>query len=158
MIHLGGGDALHQAPGGFVAEADLTDLAGSHHFIEGIEGLLDSARRGESGVVVFHGDAGMGKTALLDYAAESAGALAIVRVVGTEAEQSSSLPPCTAFFCRSSAGSINFRDSAALRALIRLLASLDASRVSTETLNKSAFARDPRANDRKLGVMSGYRR
>jgi hypothetical protein len=27
-----------------------------------------------------------------------------------------------------------------------------------ETLNKSTFARDPRANDRKLGAMSGYRR
>src|ERR1700729_4038658 len=56
----------------------------------GIEGLLDSARRGESGVVVFHGDAGMGKTALLDFAAKSAGSLSVVRIVGIEVEQSSS--------------------------------------------------------------------
>ena len=55
-----------------------------------IEGLLDSARRSETGVVVFQGDAGMGKTVLLDFAAKSAGSLSVVRIVGIEVEQSSS--------------------------------------------------------------------
>jgi hypothetical protein len=55
-----------------------------------LEELLDSARRGRSGVLVLQGDAGMGKTLLLDYAAESAGDLSVIRIVGVEAEQSSS--------------------------------------------------------------------
>jgi DNA-binding CsgD family transcriptional regulator len=60
------------------------------HERSSIEELLDSARRGRSGVVVLQGDAGMGKTLLLDYAAESAGDLSMVRIIGVEAEQSSS--------------------------------------------------------------------
>jgi DNA-binding CsgD family transcriptional regulator len=53
-----------------------------------LDDLLDSARHGRSGVIVFEGDAGMGKTMLLEYAAESAGDLSVVRIVGVEAEQS----------------------------------------------------------------------
>jgi DNA-binding CsgD family transcriptional regulator len=55
-----------------------------------LDDLLDAARQGSSGVVVLQGDAGMGKTMLLEYANESAGGLAIVSIVGVEAEQSSS--------------------------------------------------------------------
>ena len=58
-----------------------------------IEGLLDLARRGESGVLVFQGDAGMGKTALLDFAAKSAGSLSVVRIVGIEVERGNFVAP-----------------------------------------------------------------
>jgi DNA-binding CsgD family transcriptional regulator len=52
--------------------------------------LLDAARRRRSGVLILEGDAGMGKTALLDYIDDAAGDMAKVRVVGVEAEQPSS--------------------------------------------------------------------
>ena len=38
-----------------------------------IDGLLASARLGRSGAVVVRGEAGIGKTAVLDYAAAAAG-------------------------------------------------------------------------------------
>ena len=47
-----------------------------------LDGLLASGR----GVLVLHGEAGLGKTALLDYAAETAGEFRIVRTAGVEAE------------------------------------------------------------------------
>ncbi|MEU3459003.1 AAA family ATPase [Streptomyces sp. NPDC006733] len=48
--------------------------------------LLSGARAGRSGVLVLRGEAGIGKTALLDDAVESAGAMAVVRGSGTEFE------------------------------------------------------------------------
>src|ERR1700757_1806769 len=55
-----------------------------------IEGLLDSARRGERGVVVLQGGHGMWETGRLDFGPKSAGSLSVVRIVGIEVEQSSS--------------------------------------------------------------------
>jgi DNA-binding CsgD family transcriptional regulator len=48
--------------------------------------LLDAARRGESRTVVLRGEAGVGKTALLDYAIGSAQDFRVLRSVGVESE------------------------------------------------------------------------
>jgi DNA-binding CsgD family transcriptional regulator len=51
-----------------------------------LDGLLDGVRGGRSAVLVVRGEAGVGKTALLDYAVESAPDLRSVRAAGVEAE------------------------------------------------------------------------
>ena len=48
--------------------------------------LLDAARAGRSGVLVMLGEPGVGKTALLDHAVESAAGLRVARVTGVESE------------------------------------------------------------------------
>jgi len=48
--------------------------------------LLDAARRGKSRTVVLRGEAGVGKTALLDYAIGSAQDFRVLRSVGVESE------------------------------------------------------------------------
>ena len=51
-----------------------------------LDRLLEAARQGHSGVVVVRGEAGIGKTALLGYAAERAEGCRVLQVVGVESE------------------------------------------------------------------------
>jgi hypothetical protein len=51
-----------------------------------LDRLLADARAGHSGVLVLEGEAGVGKTALLDYAIASASDLRVLRAVGVESE------------------------------------------------------------------------
>jgi DNA-binding CsgD family transcriptional regulator/tetratricopeptide (TPR) repeat protein len=48
--------------------------------------LLENARRGQSAVLVIRGEAGVGKTALLHYAARQASGFQIARIAGIESE------------------------------------------------------------------------
>jgi DNA-binding CsgD family transcriptional regulator len=51
-----------------------------------VDGLLRRARAGRSGVMVFRGEPGIGKTALLDYAVSRAGTMRVLRAAGAEPE------------------------------------------------------------------------
>jgi DNA-binding CsgD family transcriptional regulator len=51
-----------------------------------LDRLLEEARAGRSGVLVLRGEAGVGKTALLEYAIESASDVILVRAGGVESE------------------------------------------------------------------------
>jgi len=51
-----------------------------------LDALLDAARAGRSGVLVVRGEAGVGKTVLLDYAADQATRMRVLRACGVEAE------------------------------------------------------------------------
>ena len=51
-----------------------------------LERLLGDVRRGESRTLVVRGEAGIGKTALLEYLVESASDLAVARAMGVESE------------------------------------------------------------------------
>src|SRR5918996_2791909 len=51
-----------------------------------LDGLLSAIRRGESRSLVLRGEAGIGKTALLEYLVESASDLSVARATGVESE------------------------------------------------------------------------
>src|SRR5262249_58993894 len=53
-----------------------------------LEALLDSAQQGQSGALVIRGEAGIGKTALLDFAESRAEGFRVLRATGIEAESS----------------------------------------------------------------------
>ena len=51
-----------------------------------LDGLIAGVRRGESAALVIRGEAGIGKSALLEYCAEQAGDCRVIQVVGAESE------------------------------------------------------------------------
>jgi DNA-binding CsgD family transcriptional regulator len=51
-----------------------------------LDGLLETVHAGRSGALVVRGEAGVGKTALLDYAVDAASGMRVVRAVGVEFE------------------------------------------------------------------------
>jgi DNA-binding CsgD family transcriptional regulator len=61
-------------------------LIGRESECERLEGLLDRARLGRSAALVVRGEPGIGKTALLDHAAERAAGMTVVRALGVESE------------------------------------------------------------------------
>ena len=61
-------------------------LRGRRRECAALASLLDGVRRGRGAVLVLRGEAGVGKSALLDFAADAAGDLAMVRSAGVESE------------------------------------------------------------------------
>ena len=61
-------------------------LLGRHREREALGRLLEAARGGRGGVLVMHGDPGVGKTALLEHAIEAGPDFQVVRVGGVEGE------------------------------------------------------------------------
>jgi predicted ATP-dependent serine protease len=51
-----------------------------------LDRVLDSARDGLSGALVLRGEPGIGKTSLLDYAANTATDFRVLRLLGIESE------------------------------------------------------------------------
>jgi DNA-binding CsgD family transcriptional regulator len=61
-------------------------LLGRQREREALDRLLEAARGGHGGVLVVHGDPGVGKTALLEYAGEAGREFQVVQTVGVEGE------------------------------------------------------------------------
>jgi DNA-binding CsgD family transcriptional regulator len=66
-------------------EAQMS-LLGRHEECARLDALISGIRRGESRSLVLRGEAGIGKTALLEYLAASASNLTVARAVGVESE------------------------------------------------------------------------
>jgi DNA-binding CsgD family transcriptional regulator len=69
-----------------VVGAEPRQLLGRQREQAVLERLLETAREGHGGVLVVHGDPGVGKTALLEYARETAKDFRVVRTSGVEGE------------------------------------------------------------------------
>src|SRR5436190_18570183 len=67
-------------------EPAIRALVGRERECAAIDRTLEVPARGESSSLVLRGDAGIGKTALLEYAAERAAEMNVLRAVGVEAE------------------------------------------------------------------------
>jgi DNA-binding CsgD family transcriptional regulator len=70
----------------FPAPTPVPGLRGRSTERDALDGLLLAVRRGEGRSLVLRGEAGIGKTALLDYLIGSASDMAVVRAVGVESE------------------------------------------------------------------------
>ena len=80
-----------------------------------VDGLLEGARVGHSGVLVLEGEAGVGKTALLQHALGSVSDMTAIRAAGVESEMEQAFAAlhqlCRA---RCSSGSSGSRDRGAM--------------------------------------------
>ncbi len=71
---------------GPVTRLQGSQLVGRRRERELLDRVLEAAGGGDGGVLVVHGEAGVGKTALLEYAVEQAGAFRVLRTGGAEGE------------------------------------------------------------------------
>jgi DNA-binding CsgD family transcriptional regulator len=78
--------ALGLAMAGAPSAPEVPLLHGRRDECAVLDGLLADARGGHSGVLVLRGEAGFGKTALLEHAIESASDLTVLRAMGVESE------------------------------------------------------------------------
>ena len=69
-----------------VATAPAVQLLGRQRERAVLDRLLDTARGGHGAVLVVHGDPGVGKTALLEYAVEAGGDFRVARTAGVQGE------------------------------------------------------------------------
>src|SRR5436190_19994273 len=69
-----------------VTQEPREQLLGRQRESEVLERLLEAARSGRGGVLVVHGEPGVGKTALLEYAIEAAQEFRVARTAGVEGE------------------------------------------------------------------------
>src|ERR1700722_9392917 len=67
-----------------VASVPRAELLGRQRECEVLDGVLEGARDGRSGVLALYGEPGVGKTALLEYATRAAAAFRVDRAVGVE--------------------------------------------------------------------------
>jgi hypothetical protein len=67
--------------------AEEPTLRGRQHELAVMARLLHAAQAGRSGVLVLRGEAGIGKTALLEHAIESASDVTLLRAAGVESEK-----------------------------------------------------------------------
>ena len=72
--------------GGFLDPVQHTSLRGRAKECSLLDGFAGALRRGESRTLVVRGEAGVGKTALLEYLSASASDLTVLRAVGVETE------------------------------------------------------------------------
>jgi len=81
------GTPTAEAPSGSVIDSlpPVTELIGRRRERAVLDGLITAVRRGESRAAVLRGDAGIGKTALLDYLVAGSD-LTVIRAVGVESE------------------------------------------------------------------------
>src|SRR3954469_16528804 len=61
-------------------------LVGRREETEAIDRVLAQARKGSGAVLVLRGEAGIGKSALLAYAAEQGGGMTVLRGTGVQSE------------------------------------------------------------------------
>jgi hypothetical protein len=78
---------LHRGPG----------LRGRHSECEALDRLLEGVRAGQSRVLVVRGEAGVGKTALLEYLLERASKCRIARAAGVESEMELAFAGCNSW-------------------------------------------------------------
>ena len=71
---------------GRAARLQRRELLGRRRERELLDRLLAAAGSGDGGVLVLHGEAGVGKTALLEYAVEAARTFRVLRTAGAEGE------------------------------------------------------------------------
>ena len=74
------------SPGGWLSGAPEPGLHGRHNECAVLRRVVDEARAGSSGVLVVRGDAGIGKSALLEYITDAVSTFRIARAAGVESE------------------------------------------------------------------------